>query len=145
MSRLTVNWPTVDNINTENKRVPFKRYFNIGTFDKKLPLTNSIILDDSDIPSCDTDFGLNNSNSNPFNIRLSHITTFDSIQSDTYIFDKSELKLDEDKVYDIIITAYEKCTCVNCNNLRNITNIPFIEIATAISEGASSYTYTLYE
>ena len=54
---------------------------------------------------------------------------------------KNDLPLKED--YDLIIDAYYKCKCDYCNKIRELIDIPFIDIATAISEGESSYIYIL--
>ena len=48
-----------------------------------------------------------------------------------------------EQIYDLIIDAYYKCKCDYCNKIRELIDIPFIDIATAISEGESSYIYIL--
>ena len=144
MPRLTVKWPSVDNYVDENKYVPFKTYYNIGKLDMKLPITNCIISKEKSFDICVSESGLDNEKANPFNIRLSHTVTMSPESKQyTYLFDTSDLPYEQ--IYDLIIDAYYKCKCHYCNKIRELIDIPFIEIATAISEGASSYTYTSYD
>jgi hypothetical protein len=149
MSRLTVKWPKVgdyvdnfvdDYIDDE----PFKTYCNIGVLDKKLPITNCVISNEKSFDICVSESGLDNEKANPFNIRLSHTMTISpGSKQYIYLFDASDLPYKQ--IYDLIIDAFYKCKCEYCNKIRELINIPFIEIATAISVGASSLTYTQYE
>lgn len=142
MSRLTVRWPSVDDYVNENEYVPFKTYYNIGVLDKKLPITNCIISKEKSFDICVSESGLDNEKANPFNIRLSHTITMSSeSRRYIYLFDTSDLPYE--KIYDLIIDAFYKCKCDYCNKIRELIDIPFIEIATAISKGASSYIYIL--
>jgi hypothetical protein len=142
MSRLTVKWPNMSNEYQEYQE--FKTYHNIGVLEKKLPITNCIISKEKSFDICVSESGLDNEKANPFNIRLSHIVTISpGSKQYTYLFDTSDLPYEQ--IYDLIIDTYYKCKCDYCNKIRELINIPFIEIATAISDGASSLTYTHYE
>jgi len=127
-----------------NEYQEFKTYYNIGVLDKKLPITNCVISKEKSFDICVSESGLDNEKANPFNIRLSHTVTISpESRQYIYLFDTSDLPYEQ--IYDLIIDSFYKCKCHYCIKIRESLNIPFIEIATAISEGASSYTYTLYE
>jgi hypothetical protein len=128
-----------------NEYQEFKTYYNIGKLDMKLPITNCIIFSkEKSFDICVSESGLDNEKANPFNIRLSHTMTISpGSKQYIYLFDASDLPYEQ--IYDLIIDAFYKCKCEYCNKIRELINIPFIEIATAISDGASSHTYTSYE